>query len=157
MLVVRRTADRVQLVPQPALSEVPEWRRPALARSTPGRSVARAVLPRRVHLAGALKRHRLHQQGTPLWTVVRYRRRDPAHDRRRSEALGCPDRNHSGAAYLGLGADSSSARARHRTRRRPRAGHRTVGALQTGVLPLGAGPVASVPASLPRGTAELAS
>jgi integrase len=53
MLVVRRTADRVQLVPQPTLPEVPERRRPALARSTPGGSLARAVLPRRVHLAGA--------------------------------------------------------------------------------------------------------
>ena len=34
------------------------------------------------------------------WTTVRCRRRDAAHDRRRSEALGCSDRHHAGAAYL---------------------------------------------------------
>ncbi len=48
------TADRLQLVPQSALSEVPEQRRAALARSTPGRSLARAVLPRGFHPAAPI-------------------------------------------------------------------------------------------------------
>ena len=157
LFIVRSSADRLQLVPQPALPEVPERRRAALARSAARRSIARAVLPRGVHFAGAHQRHRLHQQGGPLWTVVRHCCRDAAHDRRRSKALGCPDRHHPGATHLGFGADSSSARARHRTGRRACARCRPVGAVQARVLPLRAGPVAPLPAPLPRRTAEPAS
>jgi Putative transposase len=39
---VRRAADRLQLLPQPALSEVPKWCCPTLARSTAAGPLARA-------------------------------------------------------------------------------------------------------------------
>jgi Putative transposase len=49
---------------------VPVERRPALARSTAGGSLARGVLPRGVYLAGAHQRHRLHQQGEILYGLL---------------------------------------------------------------------------------------
>jgi hypothetical protein len=67
-------------------------------------------------------------------------RRDPAHDRRLSEALGGTDPHHPRATHLGFGPDSPSARARYRPRRRPRKRHRPLGPVQARVLPLRAGP-----------------
>ena len=124
----------------------------ALARSAAGRPAAGGLLPRGVHLARADQRHRLLQQGSDLWPAVRDRRRDAAHDRRRSEAPGRADRRDAGAAHLGLGADAPSACARHRSRRRPLRRRRALGRLQAGLLPAGAGAVAAVPAPLPRRT-----
>ena len=72
------------------------------------------------------------------------------HHRRRSEASGREHRRNPGAAHLGLGADASPARARHRSRRRAGAGRQELDRLQAGLLPLGAGAVAAVPAALPR-------
>ena len=68
---------------------------------------------------------------------------DPKH-------LGAQHRRDAGAAHLGLGADASPARARHRSRRRAVAGRRALGRLQAGLLPAGARAVAAVPAALPR-------
>ena len=92
----------------------------ALARGSPGRPAAGAVLPRRVHAAGADRHNQLLQQGSRLWAAVRDRRPNPAHHRCRPQAPGSPDRGHAGAAHLGLGAHPPSARARHRARRRSR-------------------------------------
>ena len=83
---LRHRPDRLQLVPQPALPEVPEPARPALARGAPGRSAAGRVLPRGLHAAGADRRHRLPEQGRGLRAAVRRRRRDAADDRRRSRS-----------------------------------------------------------------------
>jgi len=132
---VRRAPNRRSPITRAAtaLPEVPEQRRAALARSAAGRPLAGCVLPRRVHLASADQRHRLHQQGDTLWTVVRHRCRDAAHDRRRSEALGCPDRYHPGAAHVGLGPDSHP-HVLASCRRRPRGRCRAVGAVQAGLL-----------------------
>ena len=68
----------LQLVPQPALPEVPEQRGAALARGAAGRSAAGGVLPRGLHAAGAHCRHRLPEQGRALRAAVRHRRRDAA-------------------------------------------------------------------------------
>ena len=75
---LRHRSDRLQLVPQPALPEVPGQRRPALARGAPGRPAAGGVLPRGLHAAGADRRHRLPEQGRGLRPAVRGRRRDAA-------------------------------------------------------------------------------
>ena len=50
------TADRLQLLPQPPLPQVPGLRRAALARGPAGRPAAGRVLPRRLHAAGADRR-----------------------------------------------------------------------------------------------------
>src|SRR6476661_8719242 len=57
---------RLQLLPQPALPEVPRSRREGMARRARGRSVARAVLSRGVHPACGHRRHRLPEQGGDL-------------------------------------------------------------------------------------------
>ena len=60
---LRHRPDRLQLLPQPPLPEVPGARRATLARGAPGRSAAGGVLPRGLHAAGADRRHRVLQQG----------------------------------------------------------------------------------------------
>ena len=57
-----RGADRLQLLPQPALPEVPGACRTALARGAAGRSAAAGLLPSGVHLARADQCDRLLQQ-----------------------------------------------------------------------------------------------
>ena len=54
--------DRLQLLSQPALAEVPGPRRAPLARGPAGRPAAGGLLPCGVHLAGADQCHRLLQQ-----------------------------------------------------------------------------------------------
>ena len=146
----RHRRDRLQLVPQPALPEVPGRRRTTLAPGAPGRSAAGGVLPRGLHAAGADRRHRLPEQGRDLRPAVRRGRRDAADHRRRPEAPGRTHRRDAGAAHLGLGADASPARARHRPRRRAVAGRRALGRVQARLLPLRACAVEAVPAALPR-------
>ena len=126
--------------------------RPALAGSAAGRSAAGRVLPCGVHAAGADQRDRLLQQDGDLRPAVRGRRRDAAHHRRRPEASRRADRRDAGPAHLGLGTDAPSACARHRSRRWPIPRRRTLGRLSPGLLPAGAGALAAVPPSLPRGT-----
>ena len=53
---------------------------------------------------------------------LRHRRRDAAHDRRRSQAPRGPHRCHARPAHLGISPHASSARARHRARWGPGAG-----------------------------------
>src|ERR1700738_1629619 len=74
--------DLVQLLPQPALPEVPGRGGKGLAGGARSRSAAGAVLPCRVHAAGADRRHRLSQQGGRLRSAVQGLGRDPDHDRR---------------------------------------------------------------------------
>ena len=81
---LRRRPGLLQLLPQPALPEVPEQRGQALARRAPGRSAAGGVLPRGLHAAGADRRHRLPEQGRGLRPAVRRGRRGAADHRRRS-------------------------------------------------------------------------
>jgi integrase/recombinase XerD len=80
---LRHRAGLVQLLSQPPLSKVPERCRTALARGPAGRSTAGAVLPRRVHVAGAAGGDRLYEQGDAVRAPVRYRRRGLVDDRRR--------------------------------------------------------------------------
>ena len=96
--------DRLQLLPQPPLPQVPGQRRTALARGSPVRPVTGGVLPRGLHPAGAGQRHRLLQQGHPLRSALRDRRPHLAHHCHRPQAPGSPNRGHAGAAHLGLGA-----------------------------------------------------
>ena len=108
-------------------------------------------------LPAPISRHRLLQQGRDLRLVVRGRRRDAAHHRRRPQASGRADRRDPGAAHLGLGADASSPRAWHRSRRRSVLRRRALGRLQAGLLPAGARALAAVPPPLPRRTGQGAS
>ena len=98
-----------------------------------------------------------YNKARDLRPVVRGRRGDAAHHRRRPEASRRADRRDPGPAYLGLGADAPSACARHRARRWPRPRRRALGRLQAGLLPAGAGALAPVPPSLPRRTGHGAS
>ena len=77
---------RLQLLPQPPLSQVPVDGGPGLARGARGRAPAGALLPRRVHPAGGARRPGLPEQGQGLRTAAQDRGRDPDHDRRRSQA-----------------------------------------------------------------------
>ena len=54
------------------------------------RTAAGAVLPRRLHAAGADRRDRLPEQGRRLCHPVHGGRRDAAHDRRQSHAISAP-------------------------------------------------------------------
>ena len=59
---LRRRPGLLQLLPQPALPEVPEHGGPALARCAAGRPAAGRVLPRGLHAAGAHCRHRVQNK-----------------------------------------------------------------------------------------------
>ena len=137
-------------LPQPALPEVSGRRGAAMARRPRGRAAAGSLLPRRLHPAGGDRRHRVPEQGRRLRPPVQDRRRDADHHRRRPEASGRAHRPHRRAAHLGLGADPSSARPRHRSRRRPVAGRVALDRLQARLLPARARAVAPVPPPLPR-------
>ncbi|MGY4327548.1 hypothetical protein ACVWWG_001965 [Bradyrhizobium sp. LB7.2] len=89
--------DGLQLLPQPALPEVPGRRCKGLACRPRGRAVAGAVLSRGVHAACSHRRHRLPEQDRDLQPLV--------------QSLGRPHRHHLRAAHLGFGAHPSPARA----------------------------------------------
>src|ERR1700689_4567955 len=63
---VRAYRDRLQLLPQPALPEVPGCGVTPVARRPRSRAVAGAVLSRRVHAAERTARHRLPEQARGL-------------------------------------------------------------------------------------------
>ena len=84
-----------------------------------------------------------------LRPVVRGRRGDVAHHRRRPQASRRAGRRDAGPAHLGLGADAPSPCARHRAGRGPRRRRCALGLLQTGLLPAGARALAVVSPSLP--------
>jgi hypothetical protein len=67
----------------------------------------------------------------------------------RSEAPRCPHRCDLGAAPLGLGHDPPPPCARHRARRRPVTGRRSLGRLPARLLPAGACALATVPTAVP--------
>ena len=71
-----------------------------------GRTAGRPLLPRRVHLAGADRSHRLPEQGRYLRSFVQSFLADNADDCCRSQATGRQDRLHLGATHLGLGTDA---------------------------------------------------
>ena len=142
--------DRLQLLPQPPLPEVSGRGGAAMAGRPRGRAAAGSLLSRRLHPAGGDRRHRVPEQGRRLRPPVQDRRRDADHHRRRPEASGRAHRPHRRAAHLGLGAHPSSARPRHRSRRRPVAGRLALDRLQARLLPARARAVAPVPPALPR-------
>ena len=88
--------------------------------------------------------------------LFRDRRRDAHRHGRRPQASGRAHRPHRRAAHLGLGADPSSARPRHRSRRRPFSGRQTLGHLQVRLLPTRARVVAPLSPPLSRRTRGLA-
>ena len=115
---LRAHAGRLQLVPQPALPQVPVAGGPGLARGARGGAAAGPLLPRRVHPAGGARRDRLPEQGPGLRPAAQGRGGGADHDRRRPEAPRGPDRRHRGAAHLGADARPPPARALHRAGRR---------------------------------------
>ena len=115
---VRAQPDLVQLLPQPALPEVPGRGGKGMAGGARGRPAAGAVLSCGVHAAGGHRRHRLPEQDRHLRSAVQGIGRDPDHHRRRPQAPRRPRRHHLGPPYLGLRYDPSSARAHDRAGRR---------------------------------------
>ena len=144
------TRDRLQLVPQPALPQVPVAGGPGLARGARGGAAAGPLLPRRVHPAGGARRDRLPEQGPGLRPAAQGRGGGADHDRGRPEAPRGPDRRHRGAAHLGADARPPPARPLHRAGRRHLPRRQPLGRLPAGLLPAGAGALAPVPAPVPR-------
>jgi len=130
-------ADRLQLVPQPALPEVPRGGSEAMARRARGRAVAGGVLSHGVHVAGADRRYRLPQQGRYLRHPVQGLGRGADYDRGRPKAPRRAGRHYLRAAQLGLGDDASPTRAHDRAGRRHRVGRITLGLMPARFLPVG--------------------
>lgn len=107
---------RLQLVPQPALSQVPGPGSRRVAGTAASRAVADAILPRRVHPAGCGRRHRLPEQGDCLCHPVPGGRRDVVHDRQRPTSPRRRDRPGRGSAYVGPEPAASPPRPLHRAR-----------------------------------------
>ena len=99
---LRTHAYCLQLLPQPALPQVPGRRREGMAGRARGRAAAGTLLSCGVHVAGRNPRHRLSEQDGDLRSVVQGLGRDHADDRRRSQASRRPHRLHLGVAHLGL-------------------------------------------------------
>ena len=75
---LRPCRDRLQLVPQSPLSQVPGPRARGLDRGTARRAAAGPLLPRGLHAAGPGRRDRPPEQGDGLRHAVPRRRRDAA-------------------------------------------------------------------------------
>src|SRR6185369_98626 len=140
---------RLQLLPQPALPQVPGRCSPRVARRARDRAVAGAVLPRRIHVARRAPQHRLSEQSRSLRSTVQSVGRDPDHDCDRSQASGRPHRLYLGAAYLGLYAYPPSACAHDRAGWRLCAGRLEVDPLPTALLLDGEGPLGALPPTVP--------
>src|SRR5664279_5733926 len=93
---------------EPALSQVPGGSTTALAGPALRRTVARSVLPCRVHPAPCPCSRGLAEQSPGLWLAVPGGGRDPAADRRRSSTSGCRDRVSRHSAHLGTDSPASS-------------------------------------------------
>ncbi len=142
-------ADRLQLLPQPALPEVPGRGGTHLARRARGRPAAGRLLPRRLHAARRGRRHRLPQQGAGLRPAVQGGIGDDADDRRRSQASRRPHRHHRRAPHLGLGDDPPSARPHDRAGRRHRAGRDALDLVAPGLPAAGPRAGQAVPPTVP--------
>ncbi len=146
---VRAQPDLVQLLPQPALPEVPGRGGKGLAGGARSRSAAGAVLSCGVHTTWSDRRYRLPEQGRYLRPTVQDLGRDPDHDRGRPKAPRRPRRHHLGSPYLGLGHDPSPARPHDRAGRRHLARRRALGGVPARLLPAGARALAPVPPTVP--------
>ena len=134
--------------------EVPGTGTRRMARGATSRAAAGAVLPCRLHPAGAGRRDRLPEQGRRLRDPVPRRGRDARHHRRRSQASRRADRRHRGAPHLGPDPAAPSARPLRRARRRPLARRHALDRLPPRLLPAGARALAPVPPPVPARPAE---
>ena len=101
MRPVRASADRVQLVPQSPLPQVPGRRRRGMDGGPASRTAARRLLPRGLHAPGGAGTDRAAEPEGGLRPAVPRRRRDLAADRRRPEAPRGRDRLPGRAPHLG--------------------------------------------------------
>ena len=124
--------------------------RPGVAGGPRGRAAARRLLPRRLHPAGADRRHRLSEQAGDLRPADEGERQDHPDHRRRRQASRRPHRHHLGAPYLGLGDDPSPACAHDRAGRRAVGGRIGMDRVPGELLPAGARALAAVPAPVSR-------
>lgn len=143
-------ADRLQLLPQPALSEVPGCGGADLACRARGRPPAARLLPRRVHVARRGRRHRVPEQGARLRLAVQGGVGDDADHRGGSQAPRSQDRHHRGPPHLGLGDDPPSARAHDRGGRRHLAGQEPLDLVPAGLPSSGSSARQAVPPAVPR-------
>src|SRR3954471_6277630 len=120
-----------------------------MAGGPPGRVAAGALLPCRLHLAGARRRDRLPQQGGGLRHAVSCRGRGVAPRRRRSALSRRRDRRGRGIAYLGAGFASPPASALHRPRRRDLTRPGPLDRPPTRLLPAGAPALTPLPRGVP--------
>src|SRR5215471_2163386 len=104
---MRPHPDCLQLLPKPALPEVPGCGRKGVAGGARERAIAGPVLPPRVLIAGSDCRYRLSEQGRDLRSVVQGVIRGNADDRGRSKASRRPHRHLGCSSYLGIGPHSS--------------------------------------------------
>ena len=89
---LRCNPHRLQLVPQPSLSQMPGADAGPMARRAARRTAAGAVLSCRLHTAGIDRRDRLPEQGGRLRDPVPHGGRDPRHHRGRSQTSRRQDR-----------------------------------------------------------------
>ncbi len=125
-------------------------RRGGLGRRALRRTAARALLPRRLHPAGAGRSDGVPEQGDHLRDPVPRRRGDAARRRGRPAPSRRRHRRRRGAALLGPGDAAPPARPLHRARRWPLARWNALDRLSAGLLPVGEGPGQAVPAAVPR-------
>src|SRR6266511_391878 len=115
---LRCNPHRLQLVPQPSLSQMPGAGAGPMARGSASRTAAGAVLSCRLHAAGAGRRDRVPEQVHCLRDPVPHGGRDTRHHRGRSQAPRRQARYDHGSSHLGPDPAASSARPLRRSRRR---------------------------------------
>src|ERR1019366_2857337 len=144
--------QRVQLVPQPSLSEVPGCGAREVAGSEEGRTVAGRILPRGLHPAGTDSGDRFLQQRNGLRYSVPRHIGNVTHHRPRSETSGRGDRFFRHSAYLGTEFAAPSAFALRRARWRPFARSGALDLVPAGIQRSGPGAVVSVSPPVSRTT-----
>ena len=118
-------------LPQPTLPEVPGRGGEGVAGRAGSRVAPGAILPHRLHAARPDRGHRVSEQGCHLRYPAQGIGRDDDHDRGRSKTPGRTDRHNLRVAHLGLGNNSSPARAHDRSGRRAIRGRHEVDRLST--------------------------
>src|SRR5713226_8963548 len=145
VLQLRPSGHLIQLMPQPALPQVPDQRSRTVARQAPAGTAACGLLSPGLQRAARAGAADVAEQAAAVRAAVRSQRRHAAGSRSRSEASRRSSRFTRRAAYLGTDPAASPACPLCRARRRSVAGSQPLDLFAPSLLPARQGPQPRLP------------